>query len=170
MNNLISQNPPAFDLPSFNPAGFSDLQRSQTIGGKYLAFLLGADFYAVSLKMVVEATPFLPVTVLPYAPEWLTGIVNLRGEIISIVDFSSLFGKKISTFAPKQKLIILRSEIFDSGVAFAADKLNEIVTLPNDKIQLNKGEDSPYIFGKAVHESATLNLIDTEKLFASLVV
>jgi len=65
---------------------------------------------------------------------------------------------------------VLRSQVFEFGVAFAADRLNEIVTLRGEEIQSVADENSPFIFGKAVHQSNTLNLIDMEKLLATLVV
>lgn len=169
MTDLVQENSPAFDL--FKLTNFSEPRASSLpVGEKYLAFSLGEDFYAVASKDVIEAAPSLPVAHLPNSPEWLLGIANLRGEVISILNLPAIFGSPSQKIAPKQKFIVLRSQIFDSGVAFAADKLSELVSLPDEQIQFGEDKNSAYIFGKAVHESKTLRLIDTEKLLSALVV
>jgi purine-binding chemotaxis protein CheW len=167
MNDLVQENF-VFDLPSLDLTKFSDSQAQQTIGEKYLVFFLDDELFAISTKKVAEATASLPVTALPHSPEWLLGIANLRGDIISVVNTSALLRKKHSTPTPKSKFIILRSQIFQFGAAITADRISEIVVLPDAEIQYNKDEKTPHIFGKAVHKTQTLNLINTEKLLASL--
>ena len=171
MTDLVQENSPAFDLSSFDLTSFSEPRVSSLpVGEKYLAFSLDGDFYAIASKNVIEAAPSLPVAHLPNAPEWLIGIANLRGEVISVVNLPAILGNPPQKPAPKQKFIVLRSQIFDSGVAFAADKLNELVSLPDERIQFGEDRNPTYIFGTAVHESKTLHLIDTEKLLSALAV
>lgn len=170
MNSLPRKNALELGLPALdlNHSFFADELQPQAVGEKYVAFSQGGEFYAVASKKVVEVTASLQIATLPNAPEWLRGIANLRGEIISVLDFPTIFRKRASTPALRSKFIVLRSPAFEFGAAFAADRLNEIVTLPNEKIQSVKDETSPFIFGKAVHQSNALNLIDMEKLLASL--
>jgi len=172
MKHWTQENSLEFGSPTIDlTAPFLANEQKRQIGGeKYIAFSQGGELYAVSSKKVVEVTASLHIAPLPNAPEWLLGIANLRGEIISVLNLPTLFGKRISMPAPKSKFIVLRSPAFEFGVAFAADRLNEIVTLQDEKIQLVEYENSPFIFGKAVHQSHTLNLIDMEKLLASLAV
>jgi purine-binding chemotaxis protein CheW len=172
MNHSPQNNSLEFGLTGLdlNASLFTDEPKPQIVGEKYIAFSQGGELYAVSSKKVIEVTAALTVALLPNAPEWLHGIANLRGEIISVLNFPIIFGRRASKLAPKSKFIVLRSQAFEFGVAFAADRLNEIVTLPDEKIQSIKDETSPFIFGKAVHQSNALNLIDMEKLLASLTI
>jgi len=176
MNLLPQENSVETGLPALDLTApfFADEEKRQAVGEKYVAFSLGKEIYAVASKMVVEVTSWLAAAPLPNAPEWLHGIANLRGEIISVVSLPMLLGKRaakpIAAPAPKSKFIVLRSKAFESGAAFAADRLNEIVTLPDEKIQLVSDENAPFIFGEAVHQSNNLKLIDMEKLLASLAV
>jgi len=156
------------DLPALDLTRFSDSQPLNAVGEKYLVFFLGEEFYAVASKTVAEAAASLVVTILPNAPDWLLGIANLRGKVISVVNLPAILQKENLIPAAKPKFIILRSQVFEAGVAFAANRISEIVALPEEQIQLNSDGKSPHIFGKAVHKSQTLNLIDTEKLLASL--
>lgn len=170
MNHSPQQNSFELGLPQLDlTASFFAVEaKSPADGEKYIAFSQGEELYAVSSKKVIEVTALLHVAALPNAPEWLRGIANLRGEIISVLNLPTLFGKRAAPPAPKSKFIVLRSQAFEFGVAFAADRLNEIVTLTNEQIQPVTNESSPFIFGRAAHQSHTLNLIDMEKLLASL--
>lgn len=168
MFDLTKENSLALDLPSLDLKKFSELQTLQTKGEKYLVFFSGEELFAVSSKNVAEAAPALPVTILPNAPEWLLGVANLRGDIISVLNLTAILRKKHSNLSPKSKFIILRSRIFEFGAAIVVDRISEIAVLPDGEIQINRDETMPHIFGRAVHKSQTLNLINTEKLFASL--
>lgn len=168
MIDLVKENSSEFDLPSVDLARFSEGQIPQINGEKFLVFFLGEELFAVSSKKVAEATGSLMVTALPYSPEWLYGVANLRGEVISVVNTPALLLNKNLAHAATSKFIILRSDIFEFGAALVADKISEIVTLPNKEIEFNKDGKMPFIFGKTVHKSRTVNLINTEKLLAAL--
>lgn len=139
-------------------------------GEKYVVFHLDEKLYAVHSKQVAEVIGCLPVTPLPVVPEWLAGIANLRGDIISVVDLRKLW-KKNSTPPKKSKLLILRSEKENNAVAFVVDKLSEIVTLGTKEIEFSAADfesSFPTFFGRAMHKSQTLYLLDAENLFSSL--
>lgn len=156
----------AFDLPNLTDS-LSDAEKStQKQGEKFVVFALDDELFAVSAKQVAEVVQPLRLTTLPNVPEWLLGVANLRGSVISVVNLLKLWDKKPTLFSPKTKFIVLRSQSDDSSVAFMVDRLSEIVTLPNDEIQFIKDDQSFY--GKAIHKSNILHLVDTEKLFSSL--
>lgn len=175
MNDPVAQLPPEIDFSSFDFTNLtnsflSDEKTSQSIGEKYLVFFLDGEACAVRSKQVAEAAPPLAIAKLPHAPEWLVGIANLRNEIISVVSLPVLLKKQRSAAPPKSKLVVLHSQNFVSGFAFLADRLSEIIVLKDSEIERVKGNDSPYIYGKAVHLAAQLNLIDTEKILSSLTI
>ncbi|MCY7345862.1 MAG: chemotaxis protein CheW [Pyrinomonadaceae bacterium] len=169
MKDFVSENQFSRDLPPPASAEFSALPSRQSGGEQYLVFCAGGDqLYAVTSKNVVEAMSSLPLTILPNAPEWLLGIANLRGEVVSVLNLAAILQKDLPKTTPKTKFIVLRSQIFESGAAFPADKISEIVTISSAEIQCGADKDSPHIYGQVAFKSQTLNLIDTEKLLASL--
>lgn len=176
MNDLLQENMLSLDLlpldlPPMELPDFTAPPKLSDGGEKYLVFSLGdAQFYGVPSAKVVEAVPTLAVTALPNAPAWLLGIANRRGEVISVVNFSAILQQNAATPAPKSRFIVLRSHVFGGGAAFAANKINEIVSVPKETIQLNRRADTPHVYGQAVYKSQPLNLIDTEKLLATLAV
>lgn len=174
MTEITYQPPPDIDFSSFD---FTDQTNSflsgaiseSSVGEKYLVFFLGEEFYAVASETVAEAAPYPSVVALPNAPEWLLGIANLRGEIISVVNLPFLLNKAASTVSAKSKIIVMRPQHSDNGFAFTADKLSEIIVLREQEIETGEKNPAAYICGKAVYKTKILNLIDTKKIFASLV-
>ncbi|HEY0429664.1 MAG TPA: chemotaxis protein CheW [Pyrinomonadaceae bacterium] len=146
---------------------FFEKQNPQAIGEKFIVFFLNDELFAVSAAEVAEVVNLPVVTPLPRVPEWLLGIANLRGEIITVVDLARLWNKKSSIPAAKPKLILLRARSSNAAIAFKADKLSEIIHLPKDKIHLVE-KSSTFIFGKSFHKAEVLNLIDTNELVSSL--
>lgn len=167
MKDSTQENFSAPDLPDLNDSLFFEKQNSQASGEKFIVFFLDDELFAVSARKVSEVVHPTGVTPLPNVPEWLCGIANLRGEIISVVDLSKLWRRKVSQTPAKTKLIVLRAQNSNSSIAFTADKLSEIITLADDAIHFCE-EESSHIYGKTFHKSNVLNLIDTEKLVASL--
>ncbi len=157
----------ALNLPSLPDALADDKQSARQSGEKFIVFVLDNELFAISSKQVAEVTQPLAVTVLPNAPEWLSGIANLRGEIISVADLRKILGKN-SNLPPKAKFVIVRSPNSDALTAFSVDKLSEFVTLTNDEIQTVKNDKSPHIFGKAAYKSNSLQLMDLAKLFTTV--
>lgn len=167
MKDSPQENFSARDLPDLTSSLFFEKLKPQAAGEKFIVFFLDDELYAVSAREVAEVVHPPQITSVPNVPEWLLGIANLRGKIISIVDLSKLWRKKPSQTSLKRKLIVLRGQNSNSSVAFTVDKLSEIITLADDKIQFCK-ETSSHIFGQAAHNSNVLNLIDTKKLVLSL--
>lgn len=168
MNDISQNNLAAFDLPALDLTRFSDSLTTSVVGEKYLVFFLGEKFYGVQSKMVAEAAAALPITKLPNSPAWLHGLANLRGEIISVLNLRVLLRKEVVTRPPKPKFIVLRSRVFESGVAFTANRISEIVFLPETEIKRQNDVNSPYVFGHAIYKSQPLELLNVESLLAAL--
>ena len=139
-------------------------------GEKYVVFHLDDRVYGISSKNVSEVTASLPITPLPNAPQWLSGLANLRGDIISVVDLRKLWNT--NTENPlKTRLIIFNSTKNDPSVAILVDRLSEIVTLSDKDINFSAADftDSfPSIFGKSEFKFQPLYLLDVDKIFSSL--
>ncbi len=138
-------------------------------GEKYLVFHLDEKIYGIDSKQVDEVSLSLPVTPLPNVPEWLLGIANLRGDLISVVDLRKLW--KRTTETPfKTRFIIFRSSQHETLIALVVDRLSEIVTLSTKEIDFSRdsGNQDPSFFGTAEFKSHPLCLLDIDKILASL--
>jgi purine-binding chemotaxis protein CheW len=158
------------DISSLDSSIFSPEKHKIAEGEKYVVFHLDEKLYGVRSNRVSEVVGSIPITPLPNVPEWLLGIANLRGDIISVVDLRKLF-KKNTQNPPKTRLIVFRSNKSDTSIAFVVDKLNEIVTLQAKEINFSAAdfEDSfPTISGKADFKSTTLFLLDIDNILSTL--
>lgn len=145
-------------FPEREKAEFSD-------GEKFVVFFLDDEFFAVSAREVAEIVRPLDFTTLPNSPAWLYGIANLRGEIISVLNLSKICGKANDSGSAKSKLIVLKAKHSAPAVAFPVDRLSEIITFSPENIQ--PAEDFR-LFRRAVYKTASVRLLDTEKLFSTL--
>lgn len=154
----------AQNLPDLADALYLTEQTPQPLGEKFIVFYFGNELFAVSADKVSEVFQPLEITPLPNVPEWLLGITNLRGEIISIINLPKLLQIPVQTNFAKLKLIVLRGQ--NGSIALATERLNEIVSLPPEAIQ--PCEEESQIYATALYNSKNLQIINTETLFTSL--
>lgn len=151
-------------VPDDLTASFPDLETETS--EKYVIFVLDEEIYAVLAEYVTEVIVPPKITPLPKTSEWFLGIANLRGNIISVIDLLRFWNKKSSSASHKSKLILLNSKNGNAQIAFAVDKLCEIVVLPGSNIQPAGG--APDFCGKIKCKSSIAHLLDAEKLFSAL--
>jgi len=164
--NLQADELSVFDSFDLSDSLLQDEQSSTMPNGeKFIVFYLDNKLFAVSANLVAEVFPLSAVTPLPNTPEWLLGIANVRGEIISVVDLGKLSGGKKSVLSEKSKLIVMRSQNTDDLISVAADKLSEMITLSSEDVGFIKEETLPHILGKFIYKSKELHLINTESFF-----
>ncbi len=171
MNDTVPNIEPLFDLSSLNLSDltdsfYSDEKTENLDDEKFVVFFLDDELFAVAAGQVSEVVRPITLTPLPNSPAWLYGIANLRGEIVSVLNLSKLCNKSSLPVSSKSKIIVLKPKIFASSIAFLVDRLSEIITLIPENIR--PAEDF-HSFGKAVHEETSVNLLDTERLFSSIV-
>lgn len=154
------------DAHSDSPDFKSFSNEENLAGGKYVTFFLADKFFAVAAEQVAEVVQMPHLTPLPKTPEWLLGIANLRGEIIAVVNLPKLWNEKAASASSKSKLILLRSA--DNSVAFAVDRLSEVITLKKKEIQFVDAGNIPHLLGKATHSFGVLHLLDAEKICSGL--
>ena len=170
MNDAVPNIEPLFDLSSQNLSDltdsfYSDQQTENSDEEKFVVFFLDDELFAVAAREVAEVVRELRFTPLPNSPAWLYGIANLRGEIVSVLNLSKICNKKAAPISSKSKIIVLKPQNFVTSIAFPVDRLSELITLQPENIQI---AEDVHLFGKAVHETNSINLLDTERLFSSL--
>lgn len=175
VNDLAQKNSTDFDSSAIDSsrldASFSfDGQSVQTTGEKYVVFCLGANFFAVASSKVAEVVQLPRITPLPNVPEWLLGIADLRGAIISVISLQKLLGAPESPLQSKTKFVVLKSQNLSSSAALAVDGLGEVVVLQSEEIQASENEKTSFLFGRATYKTNVLNLLDAENLLASLTI
>jgi purine-binding chemotaxis protein CheW len=99
-----------------------------------VTFRLRGEVYAVEARYVYEIMQLPQITIVPCSPEYLQGVINLRGEILAVFDFNRLFGLGRSTIEETSRLIVLGES--HPEFAFVADAVEEVKAVYTSEINL----------------------------------
>lgn len=152
-------------------------QASQIINGasapsgtkEYLTFNLGGEEYGLDILKVQEIRGYDAVTRIANTPEFMKGVINLRGVIVPIVDMRIKFNLGTVEYGEFTVVIILN--ILNRVVGIVVDGVSDVVALLPEQIrpapELSSSMDTSYIAGLANSDERLLILVDIEKLLSS---
>lgn len=138
--------------------------------GQYIRFFLEDILLAIPLSSALEIGHWPDITPLPNLPDWVLGVSNIRGEIISMVDLKAFFGIPGHKLKRNRRFIIASNK--EMKVGFIVDRITGIFYLDRSdtEIQTNPydhGEISSYISGVVATEEMLLNILDIDKLLTT---
>lgn len=99
---------------------------------KFLTFSLGAEVYGIEIKFVTEIIGMQPVTEVPDLPEYVKGIINLRGKIIPVVDVRLRFKKSAAEYNDRTCIVVV--DIKGIAVGLIVDTVAEVLTIADHDI------------------------------------
>lgn len=107
-------------------------ENESTLQDRYLIFSVGGTNYALEITYVVEIIEVMKPTPVPYVPEYLAGIINLRGGIIPVMDARERFSYEPCEYTDRACIIVIE----DDGVAIGllVDAVNEVTDISRDEI------------------------------------
>ena len=137
--------------------------------GKYLTFRLGAEEYGLEILKVQEIIQMQAITRIPRTPEYVRGVINLRGKVIPVVDMRIKFQLGEPTYDPFTVVIILN--IGGRVVGMVVDSVSDVTTLTPDQIkpapEMGTAFNSDYMIGLGTVDERMLILVDIDKLMSS---
>lgn len=137
--------------------------------GEYLTFVLGAEEYGLEILKVQEIRGYDSVTQIANTPEFIKGVVNLRGKIVPIVDLRIKFNLGKVEYDEFTVVIILN--LNGRVVGIVVDGVSDVMALQDDQIRdvpsLVTSIDTKYIVGLATVEEQMLILVNIEQLMSS---
>jgi purine-binding chemotaxis protein CheW len=145
------------------------MQASGEIAGKeFLAFTLGKEEYGIDILRVQEIRVYEPVTRIANSPDFVKGVVNLRGIIVPIVDMRIKFNLGTPTYDQFTVVIILN--IGGRVMGMVVDSVSDVTTLSQDQVRPapEMGTfDSDFLIGLGTLNERMLILVDIVKLMSS---
>jgi purine-binding chemotaxis protein CheW len=154
---------------SANPASDTKLSRLPSASGEYLTFALGDETYGLEILKAQEIRGYDSVTSIANTPEFILGVMNLRGEIVPIVDLRIKFNLKKVEYNQLTVVIILN--LSGRVVGIVVDGVSDVIALKNDQIQTVPSIvtciNTKHIVGLATIEEQMLILVDIEKIMNS---
>jgi purine-binding chemotaxis protein CheW len=107
-----------------------------------VGFRVGKEHFGVPIELVHEIVRIMEVTSVPDAPDFIEGVINLRGKIIPVIDLRKRFGEKTITASKKNRILV--AEIMGKIVGLVVDAASEVVKIPPSDI-----EPPPNVFGES---------------------
>ena len=98
----------------------------------YMVFVINNQKYALSSKYITEIIEILPINKVPFLPEYMKGIINLRSTIIPVMDARMRFGMEPIEYSERTCIIIIENEA--NKIGLIVDAVNEVLTIPPKQI------------------------------------
>lgn len=117
-------------------AGKNDVAAKQ-----YIVVKLGNEQYGINIKYIDNIVRMQPITRVPKAQHYFTGVINLRGEIVPVMSLRRKFGLADDEFTGTTRIIIVKPEQ-QAKVGLIVDAVREVVTLDEDQIEKNNVNDN----------------------------
>ena len=133
---------------------------------RYLSFSLGTEDFAVPLLNVREVIGVPECTNLPFTPEYVVGIMNIRGQVITVIDLRKRLGMSIKALNPESAVVVC--EIDGVRVGALVDSVNQVLNPKpdelHDKPEVEKSVRSQYIERIFRRESHLVMFLDVSKI------
>jgi len=147
----------------------SNAESSTAEGDEFLSFTLGNEEYGIDILKVQEIRGYDAVTEIANTPEFIKGVINLRGIIVPIVDMRIKFNLGHAEYNELTVVIILN--VANRVVGMVVDGVSDVITLTPDQIkaapEFGSAIDTQYVKGIGTVDERMLILVDIEKLMTS---
>lgn len=100
--------------------------------GRYMTFKCDNEFYGISIANVEEIIGVQSITTVPDTPEYIKGLINLRGKIIPVVDVRIRFGKEARGYDDRTCVIVIN--VREDVIGLAVDTIADVVTIQDDDV------------------------------------
>lgn len=122
--------------------------------GKYLTFALGPEEFGLEILKVREIIGYMDITAVPQTPEYIRGVINLRGQVIPVVDLRAKFAMQSEERTPQTCIIVVETrhgaQKFNTGIV--VDRVRDVLDITAGQI-----EDAPS-FGASVETDFVLSM------------
>ncbi|MDM8537399.1 chemotaxis protein CheW [Desulfobacterales bacterium HSG17] len=140
--------------------------------GKYLTFKLNEEEYGIGIIKVKEIIGMMTITSVPRTPEFVKGVVNLRGKVIPIIDLRLKFSMEAIPYSERTCIIVVEIDSNDATVliGIVVDAVSEVLNINEDEIEetptFGTELDTEYILGMAKMEGAVKILLNIDKVLS----
>jgi purine-binding chemotaxis protein CheW len=141
--------------------------------GKYLTFTLADEEYGIGILKIKEIIGMMQITTVPQTPEFVKGVINLRGKVIPVIDLRLRFGMESIDYTDRTCIIVveIQGTIQTVQIGIVVDSVSEVLNIKGEEV-----EDTPtfgtklntdYILGMAKMEGGVKILLDIDRVLKS---
>lgn len=130
---------------------------------EYITFRIGEEEYCIEITLVREIRRWTNATRLPHAPDYLKGVVNLRGAVVPVVDFSARLGGPATETTARHTIIIVESG--GQTIGLLVDAVSDILAAGEEHMQ-----PTPQIAPREVHEIISGLIVVDDRILRKVMV
>lgn len=147
-----------------------NLELSTEKEGKYLTFSLGPEEYGLEILKVREIIGYMNITAIPQTPVYIRGVINLRGQVIPVVDLRTKFGMEDADVTEETCIIVveicLSNRTFNTGIV--VDHVQEVLDINGENIEeaplFDSSINTDFILGMGKINNTVKILLDIDKV------
>ena len=132
-----------------------------------VTFMIGNEEFAVDILYVQEINRMISITRVPNSPDYVEGVINLRGRVIPVVDMRLKLGIEKKSFDHNTRIVVV--DVNSTVLGFIVDAVKEVLRIPAEVIEippeLISGVNKDYIKAVGKLEDRLIILIDLDKIF-----
>jgi purine-binding chemotaxis protein CheW len=138
---------------------------------KYLTFQLAKEEYGIGILKIKEIIGMMPITSVPQTPEFIKGVINLRGKVIPVIDLRMRFGMKGAEYDERTCIIVVE---IDTGshnitIGIVVDAVSEVMSIKREDIAdtppMGASLNTEFIMGMAKMDGGVKILLDIDRVF-----
>jgi purine-binding chemotaxis protein CheW len=141
--------------------------------GKYLTFSLDNEQYGIGILKIKEIIGTIPITPVPRTPEYVKGVINLRGKVIPVIDLRQRFGMGVVDYTERTCIIVVEIQGLSGTVMMGilVDSVSEVLSIKGEEIEetpsFGARVDMNYILGMAKMDGGVKILLDIDCVLSS---
>jgi purine-binding chemotaxis protein CheW len=141
--------------------------------GKYLTFTLADEEYGIGILKVKEIIGMMAITSVPRTPDFVKGVINLRGKVIPVIDLRLKFGMPAIDYTDRTCIIVVEIDADDMTIqiGIVVDSVSEVLNIKEEEIEnapsFGTSINMDYILGMAKIDSGVKILLDIDKVLSA---
>lgn len=136
---------------------------------QWVTFRLDGEIYGIKVMQVQEVLRVTEIAPVPGSPDYVMGIINLRGNVVTVIETRKRFGLAQGEIDDSSRIVIIESD--ENVVGMLVDSVAEVVDLKRSEIEsspnVGNEESAKYIEGVATHNNNLLILVDINKILST---
>lgn len=139
---------------------------------QYLTFMLGGKVYGLGILNIKEIIEYGEITEVPMTPDFISGVINLRGSVVPVIDLSQRFSGKATDLTKRTSIIVLevKNDDLRIEIGVTVDMVNDVLDIHPDEIEsapsLGNQIQTSFINGMAKVDGKLLILLDIENVLS----
>ncbi len=141
---------------------------AKALSNQFVTFQLGGETYGISILKLNEIIAYQSCTTIPNVPNFIKGVLNLRGIVVPVIDLRDRFGMELKEY--DQFTVIMILDVAGRIMGLVVDAVSDVIALNKDDIKprphFSTGISTEFIYGMGIKDNKFIILLDVDKLLS----